>query len=394
VRFELFLTFRYLRFSRLLAQATAAVAFCGIACGVAALILTLALANGFRRAMQEKILNNTAHITVFRADDGEIADWRLLKEKINQSEGVARVSATSVDNALIIGKNSANYAVLRGVENAQDANDKFDTETKIKIEVGKILAEKAGLKIGDAAEIIAGGGKIGADSFAPISTLVEIGAIFETGLYDYDSTWIRASLPDGARLTGRDFPAPTVLTIETADIYQSQKISQKIAEKLGGDFKVLDWREANRPLFAALALERRAAIAVIFLIVLLAVSNVTTTLALVVRERAADIAVLKTCGARTRSIVLIFLVQGVVLGVAGVAAGVTLGWLACFIANRFDLISLPSGVYAIERVSLEPNLTDIVSIFLAILVLCLAASALPSWWASRIRSHEILRNNP
>jgi len=158
--------------------------------------------------------------------------------------------------------------------------------------IGARLAEKLNLKIGDTAEILT------LENQTP--SRIRIAGTFETGLYDYDSTWIYISPEKFARLRGKTEFTPTNLSISVKDIYKTDETAQKIRSELGENFKVVDWQEANRPLFAALSLERRVALAIISLIIFIAALNITTTLALLVNERRFDIAILRTCGARTR----------------------------------------------------------------------------------------------
>lgn len=395
MRFAFFLAFRYFRQPRrnFLARLTAWAAIVGIAFGTAAMIAALALSNGFRRAIQEKILVNTPHITVFRADGGEISDWNELNEKIQQIEGVKKVSAQNFNNALLIGKTDSAFAVLRGSQEgkSQTTNNERRVANQIKIELGRILAEKTGLRMGEAAEILSGSGQIG-ENFAPVSNKVEVAGIFETGLYEYDSTWIRLSLADAARLTGKNLSTVSTIAVDTSDIYKSNETARKISEQIGAEYKILDWREANRPLFAALALERQIALLIIGLIIFVAALNITTTLALSVSERRFDIAVLRACGASGRKIVSIFLIEGLMLASIGLIAGVLIGFLACFLANQFNLIHLPSDVYEVGNISLQVNAGEVLLIVAMVLFLSLLASAIPAQAAAQMRPLENLKN--
>ncbi|MGI8469584.1 MAG: ABC transporter permease, partial [Pyrinomonadaceae bacterium] len=329
MNFAFKIAWRYFRARRKsLARFTAIVAIVGIASGVASLILAQALARGFRAEMQNKILGNTAHITIFQTSGEKITDWRAIKEDAEKLENVREVSPTSYESALITGEKSTSYAVLRLAENSLMENGKWKMENEsafrvphsaIEISVGAELAEKTGLKIGDKAEIILPTSQI---ELAPKTAQVKIGGIFRTGLYDYDSTWIYITPEDLAKLSDEPTFTPSILNVSVKDIYSADKTAAEIRKILPTEFKVLDWQEANRPLFAALALERKAALAVISLIIFIAVLNITTTLALLVNERRFDIAVLRTCGAKTRDLISIFLLEGLLLGLIGIFGGV------------------------------------------------------------------------
>ena len=395
MNFAVKIAWKYFRARRRsLARFTAIVAVVGIAAGVASLILAQALARGFRNEMQEKILGNTAHITIFRNDGTEISDWQEVKNSLEKLDNVREVSPTTYESVLIVGAKTTSYAILRLTENLQTENGKrkmenggADSAATIEISVGAELADRAGLKIGGEADIIVPA----QNNFAPQTVRVLVANTFRTGLYDYDSTWIRVSPENLKRIDGRDF-APTILNIAVKDIYSADKTAQKIRSVLPSDFKVLDWQEANRPLFAALSLERKTALAIIALIVLIAALNITTTLVLLVGERRFDIAILRTCGAQTKSLILIFLIEGVFLGVTGIICGVILGLAGCFAVNYFHLIRLPADVYALSFVPLISDCKDVFLTAAIAFMLSLAAAIYPAWRAARIKPLENLRN--
>ena len=398
VDFELKLAWKYFRARRKsLARLTAIVAVAGIASGVAALIVAQALARGFADEMRDKILANTAHITVFRIDGAGISDWENRKANLEKIENVKAVQATTYESALITGQKSTGYCILRAVENPESRIEKksepvpgsrqLSTPDSINISIGAELAEKTGLVIGDKAEIIFPDG-----DFAPQTSRVSIREIFRTGLYDYDSTWIRVAFEDFAKLSGKSNFAPTVLSVSVGDIYAADKTSEEIRRSFGEDFKAIDWQQANRPLFAALSLERKVSLAIISLIIFIAVLNITTTLALLVNERRPDIAVLRTCGARARSLITIFLLEGSFLGIAGIVLGSLIGLLLCFAGNRFRLISLPSDVYSLSHIPLAPRISDVLLIAATAFALSLAATVYPAFRAARIKPLENLRN--
>lgn len=395
MNFAFKIAWKYFRARRKsLARFTAIIAVVGIAAGVASLILVQALWRGFSDEMREKILGNTAHITIFQTDGAEIGDWQAIKERLAKMENVRSVAPTTYESALITGEKSTSYAVLRLTENYSSQERRNTTgETSLspvaEISVGAELAEKAGLKVGGEADLIVPA----QNNFTPQTMRVRIAETFRTGLYDYDSTWIRVSPENLKRIDGGADFAPTILNVSVGDIYAADRTAQKIRETLPPDFRVLDWQEANRPLFAALSLEKKAALAVILLIVFIAVLNITTTLALLVGERKLDIAVLQTCGAKTKNLLLMFLLEGAFLGAAGIFCGVILGLAGCFAANYFRLISLPADVYSLSFVPLTFSYTDVFLTAVAAFVLSLAAAIYPAWRAARLKPLENLRQS-
>lgn len=383
MNFELKLAWRYFRARRkTLARFTSLAAVVGIAAGVASLILANALARGFSDEMQDKILANTAHVSVFLADGAAIENWQAIKTTLERLENVKEISATVYESAVIAGKETTNYAILRTVENS---NIKHQNSEKIEISLGKELAEKTNLKIGDAAEIV-----LIENESAPKTAKVSVKEIFQTGLYEYDATWIRLSPENYVRLKEQIF-APTSLNVSVKDIYQANETANEIRRNLNGSFKVVDWQEANRPLFAALSLERRVALAIISLIIFIAALNITTTLALLVNERRLDIAVLRTCGATAKNLVSIFLLEGLFLGFLGIFCGVVLGLLGCFAGNYFRVVNLSAEVYSLSYIPFHPMMENILLIIFIAFLLCLAATAYPAFKASRIKPLENLR---
>ena len=424
MRFELFLAIRFLRHTKrlTLARLSAVAAVVAVAGAVAATVFAVALANGFRREMQTKILQNTAHITVAAVDGADIFDWHNIAEKIAQIKGVESIQAVSVDNALLAGKNNSSYALIRGtqkskvqsskskVQNLRGADSENENQSlkikdqssafkdqPIKIKIGKQLAAKVGLTSGDTATIVSGGGELlGSDgefnqNFVPVSTKVEIGNVFSTGFYEYDQIVIRASLADWARITGKSGISVQTLEIETADVYGSNQIAGEIERVLGADYRITDWQTANRALFAALTLERRIAVLIVSIVIFAAILNVLTALALAANERRADVALLKTCGASARKIILIFLWQGAILGAIGAIGGGLIGVIICEICNYFGLVNLPPEVYSINKVVLQPELPDILLTVASAFLLSLIASVFPAMVAARVKPIENLR---
>ncbi|MGC2235563.1 MAG: ABC transporter permease [Pyrinomonadaceae bacterium] len=400
--FEFKLAWKYFRARRKsLARFTSAVAIAGIAAGVASLIIAQALARGFADEMQDKILANTAHVSIFLNDNSEIANWKEIKEKLENTENVAEISPTTYENAFIIGADAVSYALLRvesksesprsaGGATPKENSPQINTDERrlenLSIQIGEKLAQKTNLKIGDEAEVI-----VLENQIEPKRVKVFVGDIFRTGLYEYDSTWIGIAPENFAKLRGQQKFTPTILNISVKDIYKARETAREIKETLGDNFKILDWQEANQPLFAALSLERKVSMAIISLIIFIAVLNITTTLALLVNERRLDIAVLRTCGAATRSLISIFLLEGLFLGFSGIIFGVVLGLFGCFAGNYFKVINLSAEVYSLSYIPFHPKFSNVLLIIFIAFVLCLTATIYPAFKASRVKPLENLR---
>lgn len=383
MRYELKLALVYLFAKRKsLARFTSIVAVVGITSGVAALISAQALARGFQEEMRDKILANTAHITIFRKDGFGIKNYQEISTNLEKLPNIQSISPTTYESAILIGGKSNSYAVLRTIK-----NQRKQVEGQIEVSIGAELAEKAGLIVGDEAEILV------SDNDTAKNSTVRITNIFRTGLYDYDSSWIYLSPEDFAKIFDRQSFSPTILSIAVADIYEVAETSESIRVKLSDEFKVVDWQEANQPLFAALSLEKKVSLAIISLIIFIAVLNITTTLAMLVNERKPDIAILRTCGATTRSLLSIFLLEGFFLGLIGTFLGVILGVIGCWTANYFKFIRLDAAVYSLEFIPLRPSFADVLLIIAVALLLSLLATIYPAWRAAGVKPLENLRTS-
>jgi lipoprotein-releasing system permease protein len=405
--YEIFLALRHLRSrrNRRLARVTALIALAGISVGVAALIVAQALANGFRDEMRDKILRGTSHLTVMRTDGQSIADYKALSEKMARVEGVTAASGTTYDGAVIVGPSNSAYAILRGLDTESGQLGMVTStliagsidpllsppaeQKRLHVLLGSELAKRAALAVGDEADIMAV--SPGYTSAAAQKQRVTIAGIFKTGLFEYDSTWIYLPLSAAETFAGGEH-AVSVIGVQVQDIYDVKNVSGKIGRFVGGDYTLVDWQEANRPLFTALELERRVGFAIIALIILIAALNITTTLVLVVMERRKDIAILNAMGATRASIMGIFVVEGAVVGLIGAIAGVLLGAAAIYIANHFNLISLPPDVYSIANIPLNLKIRDAVGAALVAFALSTLATIYPARAAAKIRPAELLRD--
>jgi lipoprotein-releasing system permease protein len=423
-----------------MARVTALAATMGVALGVAALLVALALSNGFRDEMRDKILRGTAHITLMRRDGQAITDWRALAARLRDTPGVREATATTYDSALLGGATTSAYVVLRGIDKdsplavaevrrtlvagtlepllrdaaeseptpaatpspgQKDASDvgpsitSFDevpSEAALPgVIIGAELAARTGLSVNDVAQLVSGDATLTPLGLAPRYRRVRVAGVFRSGLYEYDSSWIYLSLPVAATFAGQPSSSASVISIEVADIYAAGQVAAAVRERLGDEYTTLDWQEANRPLFAALALERRMGLFILALIVLMATLNITTMLVLVVVERRSDIAILSAMGARARSIMYIFVIEGAGVGLLGAILGITLGLFTCFIGNRYRLVSLPADVYSLSNVPFHARLSDVALSALVAFVLSLLATLYPARAAARMRPAEALR---
>jgi lipoprotein-releasing system permease protein len=389
--YEIFLALRYLksRRKRRLARATSVAAVLGIAMGVAALIVAFALSNGFRDEMREKILEGTAHLSVVRTDGRPIENYAELANRLRQVKGVVSASATTYDGALARGTKGSGYAVIRGVEKdvAQSSwlregsfDPLFKTAGIPNAVVGADLAARIGLSLGDDFQV--------QPANESTSRRLRVSGVFRSGLFEYDSTWIYVSME-----TAGNNHAASVMSVQVNDVDDVKQISADVSKALGNSYTIIDWQQANQPLFAALALERRMGLFVIGLIIAIATLNITTMLILVVVERRRDIAILSALGATRTGVMLLFIIEGAVVGALGAAAGVVIGFIACAIGNHYKLVSLPPDVYSISNVPLIAKPGEMLIAALVAFGLSVLATIYPARAASRMRPVEALRDS-
>ena len=389
--YEVFLAFRYLRsrHKRRLARATSIAAILGICMGVAALIVAFALSNGFRDEMRDKILQGTAHLSVLRTDGRPLENHAELANQVKQVSGVVSASATTYDGALARGLKGSGYAVIRGIEQeaVQSAaqwirEGSFEPVTS-NVVVGADLATRIGVSVGDDFEVISA-----RDSK---SHRLRVAGIFRSGLFEYDSTWIYVDMETASKFAGADHAA-TVIGVQVQDIDNVKQVSTEVSKAVGNSYTIIDWQQANQPLFAALALERRMGLFIIGLIIAIATLNITTMLILVVVERRRDIAILNALGATRTGVMLLFIIEGAVVGAIGAVAGVVIGFIACLIGNHYKLVSLPADVYSISNVPLIPRPSEMIIAALVAFGLSVLATIYPARAASRMRPVEALRD--
>lgn len=361
--------------NRTLARFTAVLSVAAVAAGIAAFVIAQSIANGFRGEVRDKLIANTPHITVFRNDRGDLRSAERLIENIETVRNVTSTEAMRSEQILVAGPGRIESGMLY-------VSAKNDGTV---VNIGKELAEAVGVKEGGTIEAIP---LTGENTGKRIR--VRIGGLIETGLYEQDSEWLGSSPGVYSAITGRNF-APNFISISVADVFASGKTAGEIADEIGPEYRVVDWQEANRPLFAALALERKGGIAVIFLLIAVSMIGIVSTLTMLVNDRRHDIAVLRACGAKASDILSIFIFEGVFLGIVGVICGLVVGLLACITANFFHLLSIDPQVYIVNYIPLHPDALAIAAGCGIALLLCLAAAVYPALLATRFRPLEDLR---
>src|SRR5215813_7923312 len=370
VPYELFIALRYLRAKRkqVLISVIIFIAIAAVAAGVAALIIVLSMMTGFREEFQIKILSGTAHLNLLRKDGNNIENYAELIDKLTHLPHIRTVSPTLYQRVLIQGTKDTDGAILKGVDmnapreanevfqftaqgNTQDlATPETDAETGALIDsiiVGQDLAQTIGLKVGDVATIISPQGHLTPIGIAPRYRSFKVAGIFSSGLADYDATWAYISLDAAKRLSGSD-DVVQLIQIKVDRVDDVKEIGREVIAALGNDYIVQDWQELNAPIYTALSYEKLLSGIALLIVIGIAALNIITVLIMIVMEKQRDIAILKSMGATNRSVLWLFILQGLMIGVVGLILGIIAGAGFCSFANARRLIKLPPGAYALD----------------------------------------------
>ena len=408
--YELFIALRYLRAKRRQAALSVltGIAITGITVGVAALIIAQALITGFRREVQERILEGTAHLNLLKTDNSGIEDYRALIERVRSVPGVRAISATTYEPVLVNAGDRQEQAIAKGVDTRapREANEVFATivegdPTRLApaepagaggIVVGRELGRTMGVRLGDVVTIVSAHARLtplGLQS-RPLYTRFRVVGIFASGLYEYDSKWTYISLDAAQRLRG-DGDTAGVIQMKVNDIYAVDDVAARVRALAGPEYMTTNWQELNRPLFAALKLQQRLVVIFFALLIAMAALNIITTLTMTVIEKHRDIAILRAQGATPRAIMRIFMLQGVIIGIAGAAIGTLVGLGASWAANRYQLVSIPAEIYSVASVTLEVRALDCLAVASLAVLISFIATIYPARAASRLVPVEALR---
>jgi lipoprotein-releasing system permease protein len=430
MRFELFVASRYLRAKRRQAVigVITAISIAGVAAGVASLIIALAINNGFRQDLQQRLLGSSSHINLLRTASDGIKNWEQLLPRLEKEPHVVAGAPAIYEQVLISRGSRASGAVLKGVlpKYERQVSDlltsvKFGSADKLNeappapaqtpttdqspsslegarervaemppIILGKDMADELGATIGSVVLVTSPQGELTPFGMVPKYVRFQVVGIFQSGFYNYDTTWAFTRLGDSQRLFGLD-DLVSVLEFKVDDIYKAQQIGDELQAAAGQGFTATNWMEQNRALFHALKLEKVVTFITIGLIVFVAALNILISLTMMVMEKTRDIAVLMSMGARKRQVRRVFITQGVLIGVVGTALGLLLGYVLSFLGGRYHLISLSAEVYSIDYVPFAARLIDGVLVAAVAVGVSLIATVYPSWSAARILPAEALR---
>lgn len=421
--YEFFISLRYLRAKRkqIFVSVITMISIAGIFLGVAALIIVLAVMNGFETDLRSKILGINAHVMLMEYG-GVLHDYEKVAQKVTAQKGVVAATPFIYTQAMIKKRENASGVILRGLDpesafkvinlgkmlkgNIAYLHEKNRGALKLNPEtvntpgvvLGKELVKNLGIFLFDTVFILSPQGISTPMGVMPRLKKFLVVGVFDSGFYEYDSTIAFLSLKDAQEFLNMG-NLITGLEIKVDNIYQADSIARTLERKLGYPYWARHWMEMNKNLFSALRLEKRVMFIILSLIVLVAMFNIITTLIMVVMEKNRDIAVLKSMGATSRSIMKIFVYQGLIIGIigtilgsiAGLAVAYNLEGLSLFIEKMFGFKILPGDVYYLSALPSQVNYGDVAMIILGTLLISLLATIYPSWRASRLEPAEALR---
>jgi lipoprotein-releasing system permease protein len=373
----------------------------GVAVGVIALVVALALMTGLQGELRDRILGSQAHIYVYKT--APITDYEAEVTRLRGIEGVAGAGPAVLGKAIVSSDRADEFITLKGVDPVLEGQV-TDIERTMKqgsltglrgeddrpgILLGTDLAMKLGVSVGDEITLITPGGSLSPMGLMPRNRRVRVAGLFQLGLYEYDSAFGFVSLDFAKRLLSKQ--SPDLIQLRVNDIWAAADVSRTIPERLGPEYVSEDWSELNRSLFSALWLEKIAISITIGLIVIVGALNIISSLILLVRQKSRDIAILKTMGTSSRRVMSIFMMQGLVIGVVGATIGGLLGLALCWVLDTYELIQIPMDVYQVSHVPFIVRPIEFLIVVTATIAICFLATIYPSRQASRLDPVQALR---
>jgi lipoprotein-releasing system permease protein len=435
MRFELFIASRYLRAKRKQAVigVITGISIAGVAAGVASLIIALAINNGFRQDLQDRLLGSTSHVNLLRTMGDGIHNWRPLMEHLRAQPHVIGVAPDIYEQVLISVGSNARGAVLKGIvpQDERKVSDLLDSvkqgsadalEPSEAVEdrrprtskssasqeadslealqqrraamppiiLGTEMANQLGAKVGSTVLVTSPQGELTPFGMIPKYVRFRVAGIFDSGFYDYDSSWAFTRLSDAQHLFALG-DVIQIIEFKIDDIYKAQQVGQELEQAAGTGFMTTNWMEQNKPLFHALKLERLVTFITVGLIVFVAALNILISLTMMVMEKTRDIAVLMSMGTRKAQVRKVFIAQGLLIGVVGTVVGLALGYTLSWMGGHYHAFALAPEIYSIDYVPFAPRVMDGVLVAVVAVATSLVATIYPSWSAARILPAEALR---
>ena len=403
--FELHIALRYLLARRRQAfiSVISLISTLGVMVGVTALIIALALMTGLQGELRSRILGAAAHVYVTK--QGGLGDYRAEVARLKRVPGVVGAAPAIIGKALVRNERGDQFITLKGIDATLEPGVTDIGKSMVKgsvagleaatsgddppgILIGTDLARELELNVGDSVTILTPEGTLSPMGIMPRTRRLRIAGVFHLGLYEFDATYGFVSLSLASRLLDKN---PDLIELRVQNFYDAPVIARGLAATLGPEYWVQDWADMNKSLYSALWLEKMAISITIGLIVMVAALNIIASLVLLVMEKSRDIAILKTMGASSRAIMTIFMLQGLIIGLVGTAAGAGLGTGLAWVLNEYRLIRIPADVYQVSYVPFVILPGDFAVVIGAAVLICFLATLYPSRQAARLEPVAALR---
>ncbi len=406
MRFEWFVAQRYLQspYRPAVLRLVTLFSMIGVAAGVATLVIALSMNTGFRETLQDRLLGVTAHVSLTRPGSGGIKNYQELATQLARGAGVRSVTPAVYQQVLLSFAGQARGVVSKGIDPERDRKSdqalqrmaagsldfSADADGIEALLIGKQLAEEWKVSPGDYVTLTSPQGRLTPYGLMPRTRRFRVAGVFDSGFYDYDENWCFMTLAAAQGLSGVG-DAVNVLEVRLHQPELAGEIAEQVRQAAGPGFSTTTWMEENRALFRALRLEKLVTAIFIGLITLVAGLNILVVLSMTVTDKARDIAVLRSMGARREQIRTIFLWQGISIGALGTLIGLVAGYTFSWVAGSYHLIPLDPQVYAIPYVPFHPSVFDGLWITTVAMAISLAATILPARAAVRLLPVEVLR---
>ncbi|MBT3366722.1 MAG: lipoprotein-releasing ABC transporter permease subunit [Nitrospina sp.] len=418
--YELFVSLRQLKAKRTqrFISLNTWISIGGVALGVMALIVVIAVMSGFGKDLRDKILGTNSHVVVTNVTQTGMVDYETIMEKVVKVEGVKAAAPFILNQVMLAYGDNAVGVVVRGVDADREAGvsdlEKNLVQGSLKmlerpdkssgkprrdgIILGKELARRLGVQLEDAVSMVAPASRMTPMGLIPKIKLFLVVGFFESGMFEYDSNLAFISIHSAQKFFAMKGKVSGI-EIRVVDIEQADQVAAGIQDSLGFPYFARDWMRMNKNLFSALRLEKIVMFIILILIILVAAFNIVSTLFMVVMEKTKEIAILKSMGASRSSIMKIFSFQGLIIGVTGTMIGCIGGFtvvpnlneIVGLIENIFGITAFPSDVYYLDKLPSEIQYFDSFLIVVFSIIICFVASLYPAWRASRLDPVEGLR---